>query len=102
MSSLMCQIRACWFSVTFRRILRELTIVAAADAVGNALTTALAEALGKGLETVTVAAAEGTVAGQRMVRLGLVAIAVCRPLPFDEATTPNMLDILFADTKGGC
>ena len=47
MRALMCQIRACWFSVTFSGILRELTNGAAAEAVGNALTAALAESLKK-------------------------------------------------------
>jgi putative membrane protein len=33
-------------------------------------------------------------AAQRMARIGLLAMAMCRPVPFQEGEAPNMLSAL--------
>ena len=58
------------------------------------MTTAVGEMVGKALGKVTVAAGEGIIAGQRMARIGFLAMSVCRPLPFPEGQRPKLSDLL--------
>jgi putative membrane protein len=77
-----------------RRLMREVGVVAATDVLGDAMTTAVGEIVGKALGKVTVAAGEGIIAGQRMARIGFLAMSVCRPLPFPEGQRPKLSDLL--------
>jgi putative membrane protein len=77
-----------------RRLMREVGVVAATDLLGDAMTTAVGEMVGKALGKVTVATGEGIIVGQRMARIGFLAMSVCRPLPFPEGQRPKLSDLL--------
>jgi putative membrane protein len=77
-----------------RRMMREVGVVAATDVLGDSMTTVASEVVGKAIGKVTVAAGEGIVAGQRMARIGFMAMSVCRPLPFPEGRRPKLSDLL--------
>lgn len=62
------------------------------DSIGGAAGAALGHAIKS--ERLTKAAAEGAIAAQRMGRLGLLAISVCRPLPFHEDKKPGFKEVL--------
>ena len=79
----------------FRRVIREVGVLAAADVIGDAMSNAAGDLLGKALGKITVSAGEGIVAAQRMARLGLLAMAVCRPLPFPDEMKPKLTDLVF-------
>ncbi|MEN5081053.1 TIGR01620 family protein [Bosea sp. TWI1241] len=73
-----------------RQVLGHLVVtggVAAGDAV-------IQQVLGQGLAArLSAKLGEGVLNGLLTARIGLAAIAVCRPLPFVEATPPGLSDV---------
>jgi len=77
------------------RLLREMVAHLAATgaiALGDSL---IQQVVGHGLAArLSAKLGEGVVNGALTARIGLAAIAVCRPLPFVKARPPRMADIL--------
>jgi putative membrane protein len=46
-------------------------------------------------------AAQGGLAAYRMSRFGLLAIGVCRPMPFSQAMAPTVADVMKKAWSGG-
>ena len=73
--------------VLVRRLLSSAALVAATDVVG----AALAQQLGGALAEATAARLGGSaVATMRTIRLGLLAMQLCRAVPFDERDLPTL------------
>lgn len=73
------------------QIAREAATLGAAELV---LQGAAAEAGGSLLGKLFAGLGGGAIAGQRMARLGLLAMRVCRPIPFLEAEMPSLLSLI--------
>ncbi len=73
------------------RIAREAATLGAADLV---LHGAAAEVGGGLLSKLFAGLGGGAVAGQRMARLGLLAMRVCRPIPFLDTEMPTVIGLL--------
>lgn len=73
-----------------RQVLNHLVLtggMAAGDAV-------IQQVLGQGLAArLSAKLGEGVINGMLTARIGLAALAVCRPLPFVEATPPTLSDV---------
>jgi putative membrane protein len=74
-----------------RRIAVNAGTIGAVDLVGDALAQHLGGAL---LERLSSEAGESLFAAQRMVRIGILAMTLCRPLPFPAGETPSMSSLL--------
>ena len=73
-----------------RQVLNHLVLtggIAAGDAV-------IQQVVGQGLAArLSAKLGEGVINGMLTARIGLAALAVCRPLPFVEATPPTLADV---------
>ena len=82
-----------------RQVLNHLVLtggMAAGDAV-------IQQVLGQGLAArLSAKLGEGVINGMLTARIGLAALAVCRPLPFVEAAPPTLSDVAgdFASWRG--
>ena len=65
---------------------REI-LVGAVDIVGGVIVQQLGGAV---IERLSASAAESAYAGQKMARLGLVAMAACRPVEFRPGEAPSL------------
>lgn len=74
-----------------RRLVAEAGKLGAVDLAGMALSQHLGGAIA---ERVATSAAESIYAAQRMARLGLVAMSLCRPVPFLPGEVPGILNSL--------
>lgn len=76
-------------------LLRRLTVEAGrlgvVDLAGMGLTQHLGGAIAERLATST---AESIYAGQRMARIGLITMSMCRPVPFETGKMPGMFSAL--------
>jgi putative membrane protein len=70
-----------------RRLVGGAGLVGAVDVVGGVLVQQLGGAV---LERISVNAAESAYAAQKMARLGLVAMALCRPVAFNPGEAPSL------------
>ncbi len=70
-----------------RRVVGGAGLVGAVDIVGGVLVQQLGGAV---LERISANAAESAYAGQKMARLGLVTMALCRPLAFRSGEAPSL------------
>jgi putative membrane protein len=84
-----------------RRLLTEAGKLGAVDLAGMTLTQHIGGALAERIATNT---AESMYAGQRMARIGLITMGMCRPVPFRQEEVPglfsSMIGNLFARKKG--
>jgi putative membrane protein len=74
-----------------RRLVVEAGKLGAVDFAGATLTQYVGGAV---LERVATSAAESMYAAQRMARIGLVAMGMCRPVPFRENEMPGIMSSL--------
>lgn len=74
-----------------RRLVLEAGKLGAVDFAGAALTQHMGGAIA---ERVATSAAESMYAAQRMARLGLVTMGLCRPIPFRQEELPGILSSL--------
>ena len=74
-----------------RRLVLEAGKLGAVDFAGAALTQHIGGAIA---ERVATSAAESMYAAQRMARLGLVTMGLCRPIPFRQEELPGILSSL--------
>lgn len=70
-----------------RRLIGGAGMVGAVDLVGGILVQQLGGAV---LERVSASAAESAYAAQKMARLGILAMALCRPVEFRPADVPSL------------
>src|SRR5215472_13461990 len=70
-----------------RRLAGGAGLVGAVDVVGGVIAQQLGGAV---LERLSASAAESAYAAQKMARLGLVAMAMCRPLEFRPGEAPSL------------
>jgi putative membrane protein len=75
-----------------RRLFVEAGKMGAVGLAGMAVTQHLSGALA---ERIAADAAQSVYAGQRMARIGLIAMGLCRPVPFQVEETPGILSSLF-------
>jgi putative membrane protein len=73
-----------------RRVVADGAMLSAADLATDVASSAMGRVTGIVLGT----AAQGGLAAYRMSRFGLLAIGVCRPLPFSQATVPTVADVM--------
>jgi putative membrane protein len=81
-----------------RRLVGEAGKLGAIDLAGAALTQHLGGAV---LEKVALGAAESTYAAQRMARLGIVTMNMCRPVPFRPEEIPGITSSLIGGLLAG-
>jgi putative membrane protein len=81
-----------------RRIVSGAGLVGAVDVVGGVIVQQLGGAV---LERVSAGAAESAYAAQKMGRLGLVAMALCRPLEFRPGEAPSLAALVSGTFKRG-
>jgi putative membrane protein len=84
-----------------RRLAGGAGLVGAVDIVGGVVAQQLGGAV---LERVSASAAESAYAAQKMARLGLVAIAMCRPVEFRAGEAPSLASLVsggFGRVKAG-
>jgi putative membrane protein len=74
-----------------RRLIREAGRVAAVDLAGMAITQHLSGAL---VERFAANTAESMYAAQRMARIGLITMGMCRPVPFQPHEVPGVFSSL--------
>lgn len=74
-----------------RRLIVEAGKLGAVDMAGATLTQHLAGAVAERLATTT---AEAAYASQRMARIGLITMGLCRPVPFREHEVPGIFSSL--------
>ena len=77
-----------------RRLVFEAGKLGAVDFAGIALTQHIGGAV---VERLTTSAAESMYAAQRMARLGLVTMGLCRPIPFRQNELPGILSSLIGN-----
>jgi putative membrane protein len=77
-----------------RRLVVEAGKLGAVDLAGVALTQHIGGAVA---ERVATSAAESVYAAQRMARLGLVTMGLCRPIPFRQNELPGILPSLIGN-----
>jgi putative membrane protein len=77
-----------------RRLMVEAGKLGAVDFAGATLTQYVGGAV---LERVATSAAESMYAAQRMARIGLVAMGMCRPVPFRENEVPGIMSSLIGN-----
>ena len=71
-----------------RRLIADAGRLGAVDLAGAALTQHLGGAVA---ERIAAGAAESVYATQRMARLGLVTMGLCRPVPFSASQVPSIM-----------
>jgi putative membrane protein len=74
-----------------RRLLGGAGLVGAVDIVGGVLAQQLGGAV---LERLSASAAESAYAAQKMARLGLLAMALCRPVGFRQGEAPSLVGMI--------
>src|SRR5215469_114558 len=74
-----------------RRLASGAGLVGAADLVGGVVVQQLGGAV---LERLSASAAESAYAAQKMARLGLVAMAMCRPIEFRPGEMPSLTGLV--------
>jgi putative membrane protein len=74
-----------------RRLASGAGLVGAADLVGGVVVQQLGGAV---LERLSASAAESAYAAQKMARLGLVAMAMCRPIEFRPGEMPSLAGLV--------
>jgi putative membrane protein len=74
-----------------RRLASGAGLVGAADLVGGVVVQQLGGAV---LERLSAGAAESAYAAQKMARLGLVAMAMCRPIEFRSGEMPSLTGLV--------
>jgi putative membrane protein len=74
-----------------RRLIFEAGKLAAIDLAGMTIAQHVSGAVAERLAADSV---HSLYAAQRMARIGLLAMAMCRPVPFQEGEAPNMLSAL--------
>ena len=74
-----------------RRLLVETGKLGAVDLVSGALMQHLGTGL---LEKVATDLADAVYAGQRMARLGIIIMGVCRPVPFQKGEAPSISSLV--------
>jgi putative membrane protein len=74
-----------------RRLASGAGLVGAADLVGGVVVQQLGGAV---LERLSAGAAESAYAAQKMARLGLVAMAMCRPIEFRPGEMPSLAGLV--------
>ncbi|WP_142849265.1 TIGR01620 family protein [Telmatospirillum sp. J64-1] len=77
--------------VLARSVITSAALAAAADPAGQAMADALGGSL---LEKLSARFAEGGISGLRALRVGLRAIDLCRPIPFEAEERKGMLRTL--------
>lgn len=77
-----------------RRVVVEAGRLGAVDFAGAAIAQHIGAAVA---ERVATSAAESMYAAQRLARLGLVTIGLCRPIPFREHEVPGILSSLIGN-----
>ncbi|MGC2642440.1 MAG: YcjF family protein, partial [Pseudolabrys sp.] len=77
-----------------RRLVVEAGKLGAVDLAGVALTQHIGGAV---VERLATSAAESMYAAQRMARLGLVTMGLCRPIPFRQNEIPGILSSLIGN-----
>lgn len=84
-----------------RRLLTEAGKLGAVDLAGMTLTQHIGGAIA---ERIAANTAESMYAGQRMARIGLITMGMCRPVPFQPEEVPgmfsSMIGNIFARKKG--
>src|SRR3984893_670967 len=75
----------------FRRLASGAGLVGAVDVVGGVLVQQLGGAV---LERLSASAAESAYAAQKMARLGLVAMTLCRPIEFRPGEAPSLAPLV--------
>ena len=70
-----------------RRLVGGAGLVGAVDVVGGVLVQQLGGAV---IERISANAAESAYAAQKMERLGIIAMALCRPIAFGPGETPSL------------
>lgn len=81
-----------------RRLIGEAGKLGAVDLAGAALSQHLGGAV---LEKIAAGAAESSYAAQRMARLGLVTMGLCRPVPFKPDELPGITSSLIGNLLAG-
>ena len=79
-----------------RRLAGGAGLVGAVDVVGGVIAQQLGGAV---LERLSAGAAESAYAAQKMARLGLVAMALCRPIEFRSGEVPSLTGLVSALLK---
>jgi putative membrane protein len=74
-----------------RRLLSGAGMVGAVDLVGGILVQQLGGAV---MERLSASAAESAYAGQKMARLGIIAMALCRPVDFRPGEVPSLRSLV--------
>ncbi len=77
-----------------RRLVVEAGKLGAVGLAGMALTQHLSGAV---LERLAADSAESMYAAQRMARIGLITMGMCRPVPFQEGEAPGVFSSLLGD-----
>lgn len=77
-----------------RRLIGEAGKLGAIDLAGAALSQHIGGAV---LEKIAMGAAESSYAAQRMARLGLVTMGLCRPVPFRPDEIPGIMSSLIGN-----
>ena len=80
-----------------RRLVVEAGRLGAVDLAGMTITQHIGGALAERLAANT---AEAMYAGQRMARIGLITMGMCRPVPFQPHEVPGMFSSLIASLFG--
>lgn len=80
-----------------RRLVTEAGKLGVVDMAGMGLTQHLGGAIAERLATST---AESLYAGQRMARIGLITMGMCRPVPFEAHEMPGMFSSLIGNLFG--
>jgi putative membrane protein len=80
-----------------RRLVVEAGRLGAVDLAGMTLTQHIGGAVAERLAANT---AESMYAGQRMARIGLITMGMCRPVPFQPHEVPGMFSSLIAGLFG--
>ncbi|MGH7046213.1 MAG: DUF697 domain-containing protein [Stellaceae bacterium] len=81
-----------------RQLIGGAGLVGAVDVVGGVLVQQLGGAV---LERISASAAESAYAAQKMARLGLLSMALCRPVGFAAGETPSLTALLSGLLKSG-
>ena len=77
-----------------RRLLTEAGKLGAVDLAGMTLTQHIGGALA---ERIAANTAESMYAGQRMARIGLITMGMCRPVPFQPSEVPGMFSSMIGN-----
>jgi putative membrane protein len=81
-----------------RRLAGGAGLVGAVDLVGGVLVQQLGGAV---VERLSASAAESAYAGQKMARLGIIAMALCRPVAFRSGEVPSLRRLVAGLLKPG-